>query len=92
MALCDWNNDGKKDFVDNYIEYNVYKESTNNCDSDKSQIGFFGKLFIVFVVFYVFIYIFGPLFEPKSQCMQIGCLEDCDGSSIYCAEHRRVNE
>ena len=30
MAFYDWNNDGKKDFADDYIEYNIYKESTQN--------------------------------------------------------------
>lgn len=30
MAFYDWNHDGKKDFTDNFIEYNVYKESTKN--------------------------------------------------------------
>lgn len=28
MAFYDWNHDGKKDFTDNFIEYNIYKEST----------------------------------------------------------------
>ena len=26
MAFYDWNRDGKKDFADDYIEYNIYKE------------------------------------------------------------------
>ncbi len=33
MAFYDWNKDGKKDIVDDYIEYNVYKESTKNNSS-----------------------------------------------------------
>ncbi len=28
MALYDWNHDGKKDWQDNIIEYQIYKEST----------------------------------------------------------------
>lgn len=28
MAFYDWNHDGKKDFTDDFIEYNIYKEST----------------------------------------------------------------
>ena len=28
MAFYDWNGDGKKDFTDDFIEYNVYKNST----------------------------------------------------------------
>lgn len=28
MAFYDWNQDGKKDLIDDYIEYNIYKQST----------------------------------------------------------------
>lgn len=27
MALFDWNHNGKKDFMDDYIEYNIYKRA-----------------------------------------------------------------
>lgn len=30
MALHDWNNDGKKDFTDDFIEYQIYISSTSN--------------------------------------------------------------
>lgn len=30
MAFYDWNGDGKKDFTDDFIEYNIYKRSMNN--------------------------------------------------------------
>lgn len=34
MAFYDWNQDGKKDLMDDYIEYNIYEqvtgENTNN--------------------------------------------------------------
>ena len=30
MALFDWNQDGKKDMIDNCIEYQIYKNSTEN--------------------------------------------------------------
>ena len=30
MALYDWNKDGKKDVQDDFIEYNIYKQSTQN--------------------------------------------------------------
>lgn len=29
MALFDWNHDGKKDWKDNCIEYQIYKNATN---------------------------------------------------------------
>lgn len=92
MALYDWNQDGKKDFVDDYLEYNIYKESTKDSGSTGSRGGFLGRLFIAFVVFYIFIYLFGDLFEPERTCMAIGCMEDRSGSSIYCIEHRREYE
>lgn len=30
MALHDWNHNGKTDAVDDFIEYQIYKESTGN--------------------------------------------------------------
>ena len=95
MAFYDWNHDGKKDFADDYLEYNIYKESTKNSGSTASSGGFLGKLFIVFIVFivfYIFIYLFGDLFETERPCMAIGCREDRLGSSIYCIELRRECE
>ena len=45
MAFYDWNHDGKKDFVDDYLEYNIYKKSTGNNSSNSSSGGFFGKIY-----------------------------------------------
>ena len=28
MAFSDWNHDGKKDFIDDLIEYQIYKNMT----------------------------------------------------------------
>lgn len=56
MALHDWNNDGKKDFKDDFIEYKIYEESMKSNDNDgrqkinysktrnKSQISSFGSI------------------------------------------------
>ena len=30
MAFHDWNHDGKKDFTDDFMEYQIYNQSTNN--------------------------------------------------------------
>lgn len=30
MAFYDWNRDGKKDITDDFIEYNIYKQSMQN--------------------------------------------------------------
>lgn len=32
MAMYDWNHNGKKDMVDNFIEYQIYKEVTGQKD------------------------------------------------------------
>ena len=32
MATHDWNNDGKNDMIDNYIEYQIYKDMTGRND------------------------------------------------------------
>lgn len=32
MAMHDWNHDGKKDMVDNFIEYQIYKDVTGQKD------------------------------------------------------------
>lgn len=29
MAMFDWNHNGKKDWQNNYLEYQIYKEVTN---------------------------------------------------------------
>lgn len=34
MALFDWNQNGKKDIVDNCIEYQIYKNSTQNKETN----------------------------------------------------------
>ncbi len=37
MAFYDWNHNGKKDWQDNYIEYNIYKRSTGNDNQSYSS-------------------------------------------------------
>lgn len=32
MAMYDWNRDGKNDILDNYIEYQIYKDVTGQKD------------------------------------------------------------
>lgn len=34
MALCDWDDDGNNDLLDDYIEYQIYKDVTSEFDSD----------------------------------------------------------
>lgn len=45
MAVYDWNRNGKKDIQDDYLEYNIYKQSTesnNNNYSSGNGISNFG--------------------------------------------------
>lgn len=39
MALRDWNNDGQKDFMDNFIEYHIFQNAVDYFDKkDKEYI------------------------------------------------------
>lgn len=48
MAFYDWNHDGKKDWQDNYIEYQIYKNSTeqknNSSYTPSNGISTFGAI------------------------------------------------
>ena len=48
MALYDWNHNGKKDWQDNYIEYQIYKNSTgqknNSSYTPSNGISTFGAI------------------------------------------------
>lgn len=37
MSFYDWNRDGKKDFRDDFIEYQVYKDCTKGGDKDPDE-------------------------------------------------------
>lgn len=37
MALHDWNHDGKKDLTNDYIEYQIYKQSTSGNKMDNRR-------------------------------------------------------
>lgn len=39
MAFYDWNKDGKKDVQDDFIEYNIYKQSTQNNSNNNYNSG-----------------------------------------------------
>ena len=39
MAFFDWNRDGKKDITDDFIEYNIYKQSTQNNNNNYRSSG-----------------------------------------------------
>lgn len=91
MAFYDWNHDGKKDWQDNYIEYNIYKRSTGNNDSlsryssSGGSGSTLGAIIAVIIVFIILGWIVN-LFTPK--CIVDGCdSEQMEGSS-YCYYHK----
>ena len=60
MAMRDWNGNGKKDVADDWIEYNIYQESTkgnnpssgsNYSSGSSSDSG--GCFWIVLIIFFV---------------------------------------
>ncbi len=54
MALYDWNRNGKKDVVDDYIEYQIYKEcmkpNSGKSSSNSSGIGVILTIIVIFAV------------------------------------------
>ena len=58
MAVYDWNRNGKKDMADNFIEYQIYKDSmksnTGNSSSGSSGSG-------TWIGFIILILILAPL-------------------------------
>ena len=50
MAFNDWNHDGRKDWQDNYIEYQIYRDVTGNKNNSsytlRNGISTFGGLFL----------------------------------------------
>ena len=52
MAMYDWNGNGNKsDFTDNFIEYQIYQECTNNNSTPRSSSGSSaGGFWLVFII------------------------------------------
>lgn len=44
MSIYDWNHNGKKDFVDDFIEYNIYKESTDQNKKSSYKPSYSGEM------------------------------------------------
>ena len=39
MAFNDWNHDGRKDWQDNYIDYQIYRDVTGNKNNSSYTLG-----------------------------------------------------
>lgn len=72
MVFYDWNRDGKKDMVDDYLEYNIYKESTKDNDSSNYSGGSSGGCSSIFLIVLIALFIesIASYFELKEskQC------------------------
>ncbi len=87
MAFYDWNHDGKKDWQDNYIEYNIYKRSTGNGNQSYSSDD--GSTFIAFVAVIIGLLMIGGIINlctPK--CIVDGCSSEREEGSSYCYYHK----
>ena len=91
MAFYDWNRDGKKDVQDDFIEYNIYKESTKSNDSNhysgSSGSDSSGCLVVIAVIGII---LFVANFFSSctaSKCKVAGCTNECTSNSSYCLEH-----
>lgn len=90
MAFYDWNNDGKKDMQDDFIEYNIYKNSTGktgNTSRNHSSGGmstFWAVICTIGILLFIG-WIIG-LAEPK--CAHSGCDNSPADGSSYCWLHK----
>jgi len=102
MAIRDWNGDGKKDIVDEFFEYNIYKYCTKSNNSsgntyysgNKSYSGASGSsdgclTSIAYIIAIVIVYGILMLFVPDEPdiCGKIGCDRECWKDSNFCIFH-----
>lgn len=87
MAFYDWNHDGKKDWQDNYIEYNIYKRSTGEGNHSYSfGDGLSFKAFVAVVIFFLMVCGVVNLCIPK--CIVDECNSEREEGSSYCYYHK----
>lgn len=102
MAFRDWNGDGKMDLVDDFFEYNIYKECTKNnvsssntyhsgntSHSGTSESSEGCLTSIAYIIVIVIVYGILMLFVPDEPeiCSKIGCDRECWEDSNYCIFH-----
>lgn len=90
MAFYDWNKDGKKDWQDDFIEYNIYKDSTGETNNSygRSSGGGMSTLgaIVVTVGILLVLGLILQAFEPK--CAHSGCDNKPAEGSSYCWLHK----
>ena len=90
MAFYDWNGNGKNDIQDDFIEYNIYKNSTGKSAYTSSNHSSGGKSTIWAVIGTIGILLFIGwiigMTEPK--CAHTGCDNSPASGSRYCWLHK----
>ncbi|MBQ1536987.1 MAG: hypothetical protein IIZ73_01550 [Ruminococcus sp.] len=100
MALFDWNDDGNNDLLDDWIEYQIYKDVTGETDIStqgshtygslasgrQSRAGISGlrKLLIGIILLIVIVSVYNAC-RPK--CAYPDCDNSPEDGSIYCLLH-----
>jgi predicted RNA-binding Zn-ribbon protein involved in translation (DUF1610 family) len=78
MAMYDWNHNGKNDRQDDYLEYMIYKDCTNDNNSNtnhssyNSDLAFGVNVFVVIAVIAIFAFIGNAMEESTPKCIKPG--------------------
>ena len=90
MAFYDWNNDGKKDMQDDFIEYNIYKNSigkSNNTTGNHSSGGM-STLGVIICTIGILLFIGWIIGLTEPKCAHFGCDNSPADGSSYCWLHK----
>lgn len=90
MAFYDWNNDGKKDMQDDFIEYNIYKNSTGKTDntSRNHSSGGMSTFWAVICTIGILLFIGWIICLAEPKCAHSGCDNSPADGSSYCWLHK----
>lgn len=90
MAFYDWNNDGKKDMQDDFIEYNIYKSSTGKSGntSGNHSSGGMSTFWAVICTIGILLFIGWMIGLAEPKCAHSGCNNSPADGSSYCYLHK----
>ena len=94
MAMYDWNHNGENDMQDDYLEYMIYKDCTNDNNSNTNHSSYnsdsaFGmNVFVVIAVIVIFAFIGNAMEESTPKCIKPGCNNEQTQNSSYCYLHK----